>query len=591
MHSTATDPENAPACASDSTAADQQNAATATIERSKPHTRHRIFRCLRPDWLPFAILWVVASIIIVLLTISTHPADSTYPLRYGGGTFLVDRAQYQRLADAFLHGHTWIDAHVPEWLAAMSNPYDAQARGAEGTASGDPSLWDWAFYHGRYYCYFGPLPAIVLFAPYKALTGTDLPTAAACAILAIAACASLTFLVQTLWKRFWKGTPRWFAVLTCTAIIAASGLSYLVLVPWFYSIPMLASLALAPAGIALWARSADDIGSAPRTGMVAAGSTLVALTITCRPTFILTAVFGLILLWPHIRSHEILSVRSCHAIQASLAAIVPFLLAGGAMMWYNAARFDNPFDFGATYNLTSFDMTQRYVSPQDRLFGAALLLFAPIRFTCEFPFTADVFATDVTNPWAFLILNRSVITEPTVGGIVALSPICLLTLPAVIWLIDSRVSHRRAEAAGTTGMPTVTSSGMQSGKSSEVSSNSSQGTSKGMSRGMSRSCTIGITCLLLVGVIACIDSSIVGANARYMCDMAWLAVIGTMCLLMPMEAASRKKGERWLTITIVAFLVLGLVLQALCLMTTGRYEAWNVSNPALYAWLQGVFTR
>lgn len=582
MHSTATDPENAPASANDDTAAAPDNAATATIERSKPHTRHRIFRCLRPDWLPFAILWVVASVVIVLLTISTHPADRTYPMHYAGGTFLVDQAQYQRLADAFLHGHTWIDVHVPDWLAAMSNPYDAQARGAQGAASSDPSLWDWAFYHGRYYCYFGPLPAIVLFAPYKALTGTDLPTAAACAILAIAACASLIFLVQTLWKRFWKGTPRWFVVLACTAIIAASGLSYLVLVPWFYSIPILASLALAPTGIALWARSADDIGSVPRTGMVAGGSLLVALTMMCRPTFILTAVFGLILLWPQIRSREMLAVRSRHAIQASLAAIVPFLLVGGAMMWYNAARFDNPFDFGATYNLTGFDMTQRYVSPQARLFGAALLLFAPIRFTREFPFTADVFAADATNPWAFLIHNRNVIAEPTVGGIVALSPICLLALPAVIWFIVSRVSRRRTEAAGTTGIPTVTSSGMQSGKSSK--------SSKGMSQGMSRSCAIGITCLLLVGVIACIDSAM-GVNARYMCDMAWLAVIGTMCLLMPMEAASRKKGHRWLTITIVAFLVLGLALQALWLMTTGRFDAWNVSNPALYAWLQGVFTR
>ena len=590
MHSTDTDPDNAPKPANDSTAANRQNAATATLERSKPHTRHRIFRCLRPDWLPFAILWVVASVVIVLLTISTHPADSTYPMHYAGGTFLVDQAQYQRLADAFLHGHTWIDTHVPDWLATMSNPYDAQARGAQGTASGDPSLWDWAFYHGRYYCYFGPLPAIVLFAPYKALTGTDLPTAAACAILAIAACASLTFLVQTLWKRFWKGTPRWFAVLTCTAIIATSGLSYLVLVPWFYSIPMLASLALAPAVIAFWARSADDVGSAPRTGMVAAGSTLAALTITCRPTFILTAVFGLILLWPHIRSREMLSVRSRHAIQASLAAIVPFLLAGGAMMWYNAARFDNPFDFGATYNLTGFDMTQRYVSPQARLFGAALLLFAPIRFMREFPFTADVFAADATNPWAFLIRNRNVIAEPTVGGIVALSPICLLALPAVIWFIVSRVSRKRTEAAGMTGTPTVTSSGMQSEKSSKGTRQGMPKSSQGTWQRTSRSCAIGITCLLLVGVIACIDSP-AGVNARYMCDMAWLAVIGTMCLLMPMEAASRKKGHRWLTITIVAFLVFGLVLQALWLMTTGRFEAWNVSNPALYAWLQGVFTR
>ena len=260
------------------------------------------------------------------------------------------------------------------------------------------------------------------------------------------------------------------------------------------------------------------------------------------------------------------------------------------MMWYNAARFDNPFDFGATYNLTGFDMTQRYVSPQARLFGAALLLFAPIRFMREFPFTADVFAADATNPWAFLIRNRNVIAEPTVGGIVALSPICLLALPAVIWFIVSRVSRKRAEAAGMTGTPTVTSSGMQSEKSSKGTRQGMPKSSQGTWQRTSRSCAIGITCLLLVGVIACIDSP-AGVNARYMCDMAWLAVIGTMCLLMPMEAASRKKGHRWLTITIVAFLVFGLVLQALWLMTTGRFEAWNVSNPALYAWLQGVFTR
>lgn len=180
------------------------------------------------------------------------------------------------------------------------------------------------------------------------------------------------------------------------------------------------------------------------------------------------------------------------------------------------------------------------------------------------------------------------------GGIVALSPICLLALPAVIWFIVSRFSrgtddssgmggsHKRTEEVETTGV----SSGTQSGMSSAVSLEKSHE----MTRGMSKSCAIGITCLLLVGVIACIDGPF-GVNTRYMCDMAWLAVIGTVCLLMPAEAASRMKGHRWLTVTIMVFLVLGLVLQALWLITTGRLEAWNVSNPALYTWLQGVFTR
>ena len=43
----------------------------------------------------------------------------------------------------------------------------------------------------------------------------------------------------------------------------------------------------------------------------------------------------------------------------TLAVIVPFLLVGGVTMAYNYVRFDSFFDFGATYNLTGFDMVHR----------------------------------------------------------------------------------------------------------------------------------------------------------------------------------------------------------------------------------------
>ncbi len=43
----------------------------------------------------------------------------------------------------------------------------------------------------------------------------------------------------------------------------------------------------------------------------------------------------------------------------AVAFLLPVVLVAVGLMWYNAARFGSPFDFGANYNLTSNDMTRR----------------------------------------------------------------------------------------------------------------------------------------------------------------------------------------------------------------------------------------
>ena len=46
-------------------------------------------------------------------------------------------------------------------------------------------------------------------------------------------------------------------------------------------------------------------------------------------------------------------------ITEAVAFVLPVVLVAIGLMWYNAARFGSPFDFGANYNLTSNDMTRR----------------------------------------------------------------------------------------------------------------------------------------------------------------------------------------------------------------------------------------
>ena len=78
---------------------------------------------------------------------------------------------YALLTDAFLAGQTSLLVQPAAELLALPNPYDP-------IANGRFRLHDATLYHGKYYLYFGPTPAIVLFLPYKVLTGSHLPARA-----------------------------------------------------------------------------------------------------------------------------------------------------------------------------------------------------------------------------------------------------------------------------------------------------------------------------------------------------------------------------------------------------------------------------
>ena len=75
---------------------------------------------------------------------------------------------YPLLTDAFLAGQTSLLVQPSAELLALPDPHDP-------VANARFRLHDASLYHGKYYLYFGPTPAIVLFLPYKVLTGSHLP--------------------------------------------------------------------------------------------------------------------------------------------------------------------------------------------------------------------------------------------------------------------------------------------------------------------------------------------------------------------------------------------------------------------------------
>ena len=73
----------------------------------------------------------------------------------------------QDYTKSLLSGKLYLDIPVPEELINMENPYDYSARQKEAPES----LYDIAFYEGKYYVYFSIIPVITLFIPIYLCTG------------------------------------------------------------------------------------------------------------------------------------------------------------------------------------------------------------------------------------------------------------------------------------------------------------------------------------------------------------------------------------------------------------------------------------
>ena len=76
---------------------------------------------------------------------------------YLGGTS-SNNIYYQQF-DAYVKGQLHLDVSVDERLLALSNPYDPSKRG------GITVLWDHAYYHGKYYSYYGHAPIYLVMLP------------------------------------------------------------------------------------------------------------------------------------------------------------------------------------------------------------------------------------------------------------------------------------------------------------------------------------------------------------------------------------------------------------------------------------------
>lgn len=335
---------------------------------------------------------------------------------YNGGSHWGDFEQYARLSDALIHGHTNLDLPVPSALKQLGNPYDPDVRNALSDGGKIPMFWDHAYFHGKYYSYFGVIPAIILYVPYQLLTHQWLPTSVAVLIFSLVAVSCMSWLVVMIARKMFPQTASLgTTLLLMIAATLGSSIIYQLSTPNFYSIPGVASLAFTSAGLACWL-AAKRQGGDINPWLIALGSVSIAANLGCRPQFTIAVFLALPLFWDEIvRTRAFFSIRG---LGNTIAALTPFLLVATGMGWYNAIRFGSPLDLGSNYNLTGFDMTNAHLPARNALLVMWYGLFQPSNVTLQFPFIG---ITPMPLPaWSP--------AEFSVGGLFAIAPFLFLAL-------------------------------------------------------------------------------------------------------------------------------------------------------------------
>ena len=142
--------------------------------------------------------------------------------------------QYDELARAFLQGKTYIDNDdVPQSLIDMENPYDTTARSKQSQLTGDSYRWDVAYFKGHYYVYFGIVPLLLMYLPFRAIYKAPFPSAVGIMAFALIFSIGVFKLLDLICKKKFKNISVGTYLITALTFVNCCGMTFLVKRPDF----------------------------------------------------------------------------------------------------------------------------------------------------------------------------------------------------------------------------------------------------------------------------------------------------------------------------------------------------------------------
>lgn len=499
----------------------------------------------------YVILSITLALAFLFSVLANRPTMDVGAVRYANHLHHYDEDdQYALLADSLLHGKTSLNLPVPDELKGLENPYDPMARYDVGSEE-VPIYWDHAYHNGQYYCYFGVVPAVLVYIPYEIITGNWMPTPLAVALIGFPVIAAMSLLVRRFALHYFSESVTTISLCLCLLILfAGSNVIAPGFISRFYSVPTLSAQLFTYMGLWFWlgaqrngtrSKNASSSAESLKVNTLSGkhlffGSLCMALTLGCRPQFVLASFLAFAIFRKEIFKERLLF--SGRGAKLTALALIPFAIVFAPLFWYNYARFGSVFDFGSAYNLTGFDMTayhQRY------LFTFLLMvvyLFWPLNPTGSFPFIEPMNPFFLDYGWAP--------NEPFFGGMFAMAPILLFAFA----------------------MPFLSKSFK----------------AKGL-------WAFSVLCIVFALVVLFVDTRVAGLTERYICDFGfYFAFVAYLSLLTLQEKFANEKYKRRILMSVaICFTVFTIVIGSLALFSPERYESISSRNPELYSQASSLF--
>lgn len=453
------------------------------------------------------------------------------PVYNEGIEAVQDGNQYNHLADALLSGSLSLDLPSSPILDSMENPYDPALRAQLNKEAREPIYWDYAYYDGSYYCYFGVVPCLLTFLPFKALTGMHLRTDIVVVAFACLTLAASALLLVELAKKYAKDISLGQYLIGFILLGLSCGVLEQAFLPRIYPIPILSALFFTYMGLYFWIKAERQFAQS-RTwnkAYLVAGSFSIALTLGCRPQFVLACLLAFPIFFDEIKQREFFSVRG---IWNTLAVIVPFLIILAPIAWYNWARFGSWTNFGASYNITGGDMTSYTFNAVKIMVQFLEYLFLPFQLISSFPYISTINTSPLLQKLPMLFTN-----EPFYAGFMFLTPVTL----CLFGLLFKKPRRALKERGGL---------------------------------------ILSVACLAIAAFDIVVASYVSGTNMRYFADFAWLLLIPTVLLLWSLPSNDGPKGK--LNPAIALLSLVGIGLYCWTFLGTDRFGALYIECPTLF---------